>query len=81
METSEAHVNERRIRYHATKCGFPLMQTRGDEYERRRRCGIGAYLLIDRDTNAVVLPAATLAEITEFLDSAPRQQLHQERLH
>ena len=58
--------------------GFRVMRTRGLECKRRQEAGAGIYVLFDQATN-VVLPAATLADIAEFLqdrDRTRRRQLH-----
>lgn len=70
--------NEGRIRYRAAQRGFRVMRTRGLECKRRQEAGAGIYVLFDQATN-VVLPAATLADIAEFLqdrDRTRRRQLH-----
>jgi hypothetical protein len=68
---------EGRIRYAAARRGYWVMTTRGHENDRRRKAGLGQYLLIDTHTNAVALPVATLDEIAAFLKAQPgRKHLH-----
>ena len=66
-----------RLRYRAKRLGYCLMQTRGNENQRREQCGIGTFMLLGHD--GVALSAATLSDIAEFLeahDRAQRRQLH-----
>jgi hypothetical protein len=70
---------ESRIRYHAARRGFRVMQTRGREYDRRKQTAGGTYMLINETTNGVALAVATLGDIAKFLkahDQVQRRQLH-----
>lgn len=71
--------DESRIRYRAARRGYRVMNTRGREHERRKKAGVGTYMLIDEATNGAALSAATLSDIAAFLvahDRAQRRQLH-----
>ena len=66
-----------RLRYRAKRLGYCLMQTRGNENQRREASGAGTFVLFGRD--GVALSAATLEDIAAFLQEhgqAQRRQLH-----
>jgi hypothetical protein len=68
---------EAQLRYRAARRGYRVMQTRGLENRRREQCGIGTFVLLGQD--GVALSAATLDDISEFLEAherAQRRQLH-----
>lgn len=65
------------VRYHARRRGFQVVTTRGREHERRKKAGLGAYMLLGDD--GVALFEATLADIAHFLknhDCARQSRLH-----
>lgn len=66
--------DEGRIRYQAARRGFRVMQTRGLEHERREKAGAGTFMLLDEA--AVVLFAATLADIAVFLKANDHARRH-----
>ena len=68
---------EQRLRYHAARRGYRVMRTRGLEHRRRKQCGIGTFVL--RGQDGVALSAATLDDISEFLEAHERAQWR--RLH
>jgi hypothetical protein len=71
--------DEAKLRRHAHCRGFVVMSTRGREEQRRKKAGMGTYMLIDTTTNSVPLFAAELADIARFLKAHKRQQ--QRHLH
>jgi hypothetical protein len=65
------------IRYHARRRGFQVVRTRGREHERRKKAGLGTFMLLGDD--GVALFEATLADIAHFLrnnDCARQSRLH-----
>ena len=68
---------EQQLRYRAARRGFRVMQTRGLEHDRRKEAGAGTYMLLGHD--GVALSAATLDDISEFLEAHERAQWR--RLH
>lgn len=58
------------IRKRASRRGYQVVHMRGRERDRRRKLGIGTYMLLGSDQ--VIVFAATLTDIAAFLNS-PRQ--------
>jgi hypothetical protein len=70
-------MDEGRVRYHARRRGFYVMETRGLEHKRREAADVGTYMLLAAD--GVALFTATLEDIAAFLarqDKAKRRQSH-----
>jgi hypothetical protein len=78
IELVDALNVEHRIRRQVKRCGFYVMRPRGAESKRRRKAGVGPYVVLHQATNSVALGAATLDEIAAFLKAHAAQQ---QRLH
>jgi hypothetical protein len=65
---------EHQIRRQAKQRGYYVMLTRGAEHKRRKKAGVGPYVVLHQATNSVALGAATLDEIGSFLKA--RSQLN-----
>jgi hypothetical protein len=71
--------DEAQLRIRAARRGFFVMRVRGGEEKRRRKAGMGQYMLLDTQSNSVAVFAADLEDIERFLKADKRQQ--QQHLH